>query len=78
MFNEILIPHIQYRDNRLIYIVNEDISYIMQTKETSSINYCFKLMIKFSFYILKNLIRFDLVEMRHRNCIIGSIILFWA
>lgn len=66
-----------YKSNRLIYIVNEDISYIMHTKETSSINYCRKLIINFSFFILKNLIRTDLIEMESRNYLICSILVFW-
>ena len=66
-----------YKSNRLIYIVNEDISYIMNTKETSSINYCCKLIINFSFFILKNLIRTDLIEMESRNYLICSILVFW-
>ena len=66
-----------YKSNRLIYIVNEDISYIMNTKETSSINYCRELIINFSFFILKNLIRTDLVEMESRNYLICSILVFW-
>ena len=66
-----------YKSNRLIYIVNEDISYIMNTKETSSINYCRKLIINFSFFILKNLIRTDLIEMESRNYLICNILVFW-